>query len=674
LAGALAGGFAGCDCGNPIVVLAGSDGGTADAAAPGGPCGDGDPGCQIRRFGAGADGGLPLSTDPRPDPRESDQGLAHDPDGSLVLSSVHAESNSLWLANTDDWGVGSVSRVSAHEVKEVARYFTVTCWSNPGGGHGACDGATGCCARDDFDAFERRQAGQGSGPRQAVQLAGNAPSRTAVDTDGDVWVANRAFGGQSSVTKIASEPARCVERNGAAGTQTSRDVNGDGVIDTDCNRDGVPDDLAGVRARPCLNGKPQEFYGLDDECVLFTTNVNARDKWGRPLALGQSSVDAGPSDAWAGTYQDGRFFRIDGATGLTREEAKVPRAPAPYGAAVDAQGIVWVTNLGGGLQYFDGAHPQSAAEVRAPTGFLVSGYGIAIDRDQNVWTGGWMSGNAHRYTPDRSGGGEKLGQGWWTLVTDPGASSGARGSGRGIAADARAPDRWFVWMARDRGWVSRIDGSAIPQPHGGDQVVDGTGMPAVRVAGSTTIGAGVDADQNVWGVSLSGSVATRIRVDPSGQMSPPDLSGGADGQGCPSGKGDRCSLLLTGVPTQPDPYTYSDFTGFGHRNFTAPRGRWTWLQKGCDGAQTEWRRIAWDADLPAGTSVSARARSGPTPVPDGSWGGWTKLFTMSPADLKILAPNPARYLQLELQLATQNGASPRVKSIEISWECVIPPG
>src|SRR6185436_8175370 len=115
--------------------------------------------------------------------------------------------------------------------------------------------------------------------------------------------------------------------------------------DTDCNNNGVPDDVADVKAKACASGKAQEFYGFDDECVLFTTNTNLPDKIGRPLALGRGSVDAGPADAWAGTFNDGKFFRIDGTTGMTKAQAQV--GSSPYGATVDAQGIAWVPEVGG---------------------------------------------------------------------------------------------------------------------------------------------------------------------------------------------------------------------------------------------------------------------------------------------------------------------------------------
>src|SRR4051812_30836416 len=106
----LAGAFGGCNCGDGSL---GDGGDPPEMGAPqpgGNACGDSDPGCKVRAF-APPGTPFPLQSDPAPDPQEADHGVARDPDGFLVLSSVHASYDYLWLANTDDWGIGSVSKV-----------------------------------------------------------------------------------------------------------------------------------------------------------------------------------------------------------------------------------------------------------------------------------------------------------------------------------------------------------------------------------------------------------------------------------------------------------------------------------------------------------------------------------------------------------------------------------
>ena len=671
----------------------GDDGGSADGGPnlsgldlstnadfnPGPPneCGDHDPGCTSSDHGP-PKLPFPLGSDPNPDPNVSDNGVSRDPDGYLVLGSTHAQFDFIYTANTDDWGRGTVSKINSKTVKEVARYFSVTCYSNMGGGKAQCDGTNGCCTRDDHVRFSNRAGGKPSGPHQQVQIRDNYPSRTAVDFNGDVWVANRAFGVQSSVTKIANEANECTDRNGRPGIQTSSDASGDGIIDTDCNRNGAPDDIDDVTKTPCTGGRLQEFWGVDDECILFTSNTNVNNSVGRPLALGAGGGDFAAADAWAGSFNDGKFFRVDGLSGQIKVQGQV--GGNPYGATIDSSGILWAPGGGGGpLCYLDTTAPQNAGCARMPGPQF--GYGIGMDRDQNVWVGGYPTPHAFRYTPDRTNGFGNLGKGFWTTVQNPGLANGAQGcQGRGIAADSRTPNQYYVWMAcHGAPFIVRIDGM-IPLPKGADTTIDGSKFPAIRIGGGAIAGAGVDVEQNVWGVASTGAIATRIKVDMMGNPTAPKLDG-TPGTGCPVGSGDYCSTAMTGVDGSVTSYTYSDFSGFGLRNFTIPKGVYSWVQPGCKEVQgavipSKWARIAWDADVPPNTSLTVRARSGETAVPDNTWGGWTGSYIAPPGDFAgQLAPIQAKYIQVEFNLTTMDKvATPRLKSFALKYECPTQPG
>jgi hypothetical protein len=518
-----------------------------------------------------------------------------------------------------------------------------------------------------------------------VQLQTNYPSRTAVDFNGDMWVANRAFGGQAAVTKVSNDPATCIDRNKNGKIDTSSDVNGDGLIQTDCNADNQPDDIASVKRTPCQNGMAQEFFGLDDECVLFTTNYGDGPVTGRPLSLGPGAQDFGPSDAWVGSFDLGTFWRVDGSTGLARDEVQLPQGCQPYGVVIDATAIGWAPNVQGGpLCYFNTKKNTDVGQVRDPQFGPMTGYGVGVDRDQNVWVGGCgqqLNGtpaNAYRYTPNRANGFPQLGQGYWTYITNAGSKAGATGWGRGVAADSRSANQYFVWLAAHDGWIVRLPGSSLPLPKGADVMVDGSNYPAVRVAGSFMGGAGVDRDQNVWGISHDGSVATRIKVDVNGMMANPDINSAPMGNNkCPAG--DRCPLKDS-QGSEPGPYTYSDFTGFGLRNFTRPKGQYSYLQRGCkDGqgapADTRWIGVTWDSDVPINTTLTVRARSGNTPTPDQTWGAWTPDFAVSPADLlngMPLDPNLKSdgWLQVEFDFSTMDkNATPKLKAFDILYEC-----
>src|SRR5579871_1208295 len=651
------------------------------------PCGDNDPGCMSKGFGPSNGVPFPLSTDMPKDPNESDDGVGRDKNGYLTLNSGNASFDFLWLANSEDWGRGTISKIDSKQVREVARYSTVTCFSQKGGSKTACNGMIGCCALDSFPEWQwRRNNKMGPVPaKQQIQQTSNSASRTAVDFNGDVWVSNRAFGGQSSVTKIANDVSECVDRNGNGKIDTSRDANGDGVIETDCNGNGMPDDIDDVQKTPCANGMMQEFFGVQDECILFTTNTNIPNQWGRPLGLGPGAQDFGPSDAWPGTYMDGSFFRVDGTTGLVKDQTKCGNQP--YGVAIDSSSYAWAPPLGAGqVCVFDTKNAQkNIGLVRNPSFGAMNGYGVSLDKDQNVWFGGFGSGNAYRYTPDRSNGFTNLAQGGWVEVKTPGANTigGGFQTHRGVAVDLRQMNTYWAWLASDSGWIVRIPASTIPaQKPMMDTTVDGSAYQAVRVAGSLTIGAGVDRDQNIWGVSYSGSVATRIKVDVNGNMTMPDINSPPMGNNkCPAG--DRCPYQDT-QQSNPSPYTYSDFTGFGLRNFTRPKGFWSYVQKGCDdgigGTDTKWMAVTFDADVPLNTMLTVKARSGNTSMPDNSWGAWTPNYNMTPADLlngKPLNPNLMKdgFLQVEFDFQTNvQNASPKLKDFAILFECNTVPG
>src|SRR5690606_19834483 len=104
---------------------------------------------------------------------------------------------------------------------------------------------------------------------------GNCPSRTAVDLRGAVYVANRAFFNQGTITKIAGLESDCIDRNGNGVIDTSRDLDGDGRIE---------------------RGVPGEMLGQRDECILWTVDVGAEG--GVPRAIAVDSAGT----VWVGLH------------------------------------------------------------------------------------------------------------------------------------------------------------------------------------------------------------------------------------------------------------------------------------------------------------------------------------------------------------------------------------
>jgi len=64
------------------------------------------------------------------DPAASDTACAAT-DGYLTLDSTHANFNFCGSPTTDDWKRGTVSKIDTKTLRETARYFSVTCASNP---------------------------------------------------------------------------------------------------------------------------------------------------------------------------------------------------------------------------------------------------------------------------------------------------------------------------------------------------------------------------------------------------------------------------------------------------------------------------------------------------------------------------------------------------------------
>ena len=668
--------------------VGGGTGGAGNSSiTPSDLCGENIPDCKQQNVGPTATppGSFPMP----PDPNVVAEGVSVDENGYIGLDIQKKQSEFLWVANDTNYNVGLISKIStkpfpsAPTYREVARYPSITCQSDPVAGSKegivlgqpppgnlCADGVNGCCSRDE-------SVPGANGGHQPVNTYENRPSRTTVDFNGDMWVANRAFGRQPSVTKIAGELERCIDRNNNAVIDTSSDLNNDGIITTDCNEDNLPDDAATV----CVNGLAHEFYGLDDECVLFTVNYGNIDDYGRALTLAPSEMEMfppAPSDAWAGTWKNGVFYKINGATGeivnIVQIQPQNGVGSQPYGAAVDRYGILWAPNIGSySLFYFNTKDPTQQGMVQAGVG---GGgfYGIAIDgytvpgastQTQQIWMGEVSGAGAYRYRPVRDQGFDGIKNGTWARAAFD--APGSVSQGRGIGVDNRQPLS-FAWVALD-GYLSGGNGGIGRIPV---DIPDNTTnfMGATSVFGTEqggTLGAGVAANLDIWGINQANSSATHFTVDMAGNlMGPPDQVPLDDKPNSPEG-------FCGAGQCKPHPYTYSDFTGFGLVNFTNPKGYYSLIQKGCDnGDKTRWYAVEWDQDMPAGTQISMVARSADS-LAGLAAAPFTGQYLASPADLQVapgpLLPNPANYIEVQFVLTTTNDISPKLKGFAVAFAC-----
>jgi len=499
----------------------------------------------------------------------------------------------LWIANT---GESTVSKIDIDTGREVARYASAL--PVPG-------------------------VPQGVIPYPGEQPWGDClhcPSRTAIDFNGDAFVANRAFGLQGSVTKFANDVADCVDRDGNGAIDTSWDANDDGVID--------PND-------------PNEFLGQDDECILWTTPVGSVDGKPRALAIDSGSIpDFGPNgNVWVGVYEDGQAHMLRGDTGEDVAVVDLRDGSGnevhPYGAAVDALGYAWFTGIEDGfVAQVDtiGQNLVGLLDKTAGTG-CASAYGIAFDVKGRLWLAGFDCNTAVRYDPT---------DGSWATID-------FSGSGRGPHTRGIAPDlAGTVWVAHTEGWVTRFDAETMQEieafqlPHHlgpSEQVTD-------------TVGVGIDRNGACWAVSINQGYTngTATRIQPGAGMD--------------------------SFPVGLMPYTYSDFTGFGLTTVTRPTGWYNLVVAGCEDNDpappdivTDWQTLSWNEAEPPGTNVRLRFKVADT-LADLDAADWWGPYDDSPVDLDALGVPGSSYMLVQILLsATDPNETPSFLGLSLGFDC-----
>jgi streptogramin lyase len=509
------------------------------------PCGDCDPSCRT-----GGD------DEPEPDDPGA-SGLVPNPDGPGVTLGVDVlAAGFAWIANADE---GTVTKLDLETGEEAARYRV---------------GLTGTGV--------------------------DSPSRTAVDGDGNAYVASRAHMSpefdQGSVTRMAGDARFCDDRNG------------DGALATS--------------AGPAPLGLGR------DECVLWT--VPACEPGGVPRAL---AVDAGDARApqgypWVGCYEDRTLERLEPDRGAV--SARVDLDLHPYGAAVAPDGSIWTAGMRpmpGYVQRFDPrtgeldpAVSTEGSACTSETDLDRAPYGIAVDTDGRVWVTSFDR-YVCRYDP---------GDGSWISLTMP-----------------RTVTRGIAYQSGGRIWVANYDwgGSAVVS----FDAEDGSGLDVIDTAGVAPIGVGLDDLGRVWTVNQSTNNATRILPGP----------------------------VIETFPVGLGPYTYSDFTGYQRRT-VVPRGVWTRDHERCDeGLDDRWGELTWDADVPAGASITFAAATAATATRLAS----APLVTLarvpgtsSPVNVEsalgLAGIVSQRWLRVTVTLEPgPGGAAPVLRSVRVTWIC-----
>ena len=368
------------------------------------------------------------------------------------------------------------------------------------------------------------------------------PSRTTMDLWGNAYVANRNTG---TVVKIG------YEENGGCGSgpiNTSRDLDGDGLI----------------------TGDEVLAWGAD-ECVLFEVVLATADEGPYTPGTyegtypyghwdpGTRSIAVDPvNNVWVGVYGTHKFYYLDGQTGeILRTVDTSSVNHTPYGAVMDANGILWSSGQSG--NHVLRLDPSDDSYQAVPLPHFV--YGLGIDHDNHLFVSGWNNSKLSRINV-------LTGEVEWTR-------DGMYQS-RGVCVTNDGD----VWVADSSpGTVTRWSN-------------DGE-IKATIAVGNTPTGVAVDAEGKVWVVNNGDAFIKRI--DPA--INEVDLEKELPG-------------------TQH--YGYSDMTGIIGRTVSTRIGNWT-ATFDAETAATIWESVRWQSMVPAGTSLQVRVRTSDDQVNWSEW-------------------------------------------------------
>ncbi|MEO0326219.1 MAG: hypothetical protein AAF447_24935 [Myxococcota bacterium] len=521
------------------------------------PCGGCTPGCRGPVLG-GNDAPFTLAGEP---------GLALTPDGDLTLRRELQITRTLWLANSAG---GTLSRIDTDAAAEVGRYALAP-------------------------------AGAAVPPE---------PSRVAVDYLGDAWVANRAFGGQSTLLRIASDSARCVDRDE------------DGMLTTSTGPVPLP-------------------YG-DDECVTLHVPVGAPGEVARALAIdGNLGLEgAGPGDVWVGLHDGEAIEHRSGVDGSLLARVETPGF-RPYAAVFDGPGTLWMISRDGQLLSLDRrARPLEPVIQEAPLPCFLF-YGLDVDASGALLITGFDCDQVHRYEP--------LTGRWMSAATEV-------PSPRGAAVADGSRDPVLAWVAHTDGRASRLRRLTNPARWTTDASFE---LASARFRPLQVIGAAVDAAGRPWFVAETGVLAgdpltgVATRLDPESGAVTAQVPVGL----APHSQGDMTGAKRAGG---------FDPEGVYRHVFTEGCG-------GADDAETEWLRLHLQALPGAGGTVEVRLRQagsvdalgdasfallGAFPEPRGP-------YELAPLDL-----TPGGVIEVELTLRTRfTDGAPRIRRVGLEVRC-----
>ena len=383
------------------------------------------------------------------------------------------------------------------------------------------------------------------------------PSRTTVDNDGSVWVANRnnVSAGFGTVMHIGLlENGQCEDRDNS------------GTIETSTG-------LSDIRAWTDNSGT-RGVATADDECIVHYTQVNSQ-------GTRHVSVDAN-NNVWVSGFTSPNFDLVKGGRYDVPVSGQIIRTEPSvgfggYGGLIDAGGVIWsARNLlrWDTINSLTGANGDPVGPSIGPplagtnwSGNVRDSYGLCIDSQGNVWNT-QLSGNLIvKYAPD-------------------GTFLGQFAHGNNWAQGCVVDGNDHVWVAH-----SLVNNGQTTVGH---LLNNGTYIGNVPLGSTGPTGVAVDAQGKIWSANYQSSTASRINPS-AGPI-------GADSV-TPVGVVD----LTVNLGANGFPYNYSDMTG---STLIAPPNSGTWRADYNSGtAGVEWGFVTWTSEEPEDSVISVDVAS-----------------------------------------------------------------
>lgn len=414
---------------------------------------------------------------------------------------------------------------------------------------------------------------------QPGQFFGTAPSRTAVDSLGNVWVTNEGESGQvsgvpkGSVVKIGIIVGGT--RTDAQGNpnptgeylkppflySTAVDRNGDGLIRTSR---GLNNALNWSNVTDGVGGTDGLVQDADDELILVYQRV-------APIAALHVSVNAA-NDVWVGGYPAGGagqpFQKLRGTDGAIL--ATVPVSCGGYGGIMSPAGILWSTSPQEGTLLRLDTNTLTAQCLTEPFPPFPGDAGVTIDNNGAAWSTEFLAGNRIN---KRLADGSQVAGFPKTLPSD-------RLGNFTLASTPADNDIWVSGANANSNRICRLDNSGTLR-----KKID---LPAGPE------GVSVDSNGKVW---VSCAVANQlVRINP---------AGGSDGLGAID--------LQVALPALSNAKNFGTMCGQVPLSPQQPNGSWSVVYD--SGAiNTEFGKLSYTANVPAQTTLAGQFRVGNTPA------------------------------------------------------------